>query len=86
VRDESIMVGFFKGQRWFDLAISLGYKGVVRQVIKMNIVGVRVELPTNQPIVLLQEEEESASFPYGSARSRRLRSLSPSRASRRRDR
>jgi bifunctional DNase/RNase len=25
-------------------------------MIKMNIVGVRVELPTNQPIVLLQEE------------------------------
>jgi uncharacterized protein len=35
----------------------------VRHVIKMNIVGVRVELPTNQPIVLLQEEEGERFLP-----------------------
>jgi len=40
-----------------------GIKESVRQVIKMNIVGVRVELPTNQPIVLLQEEEGERFLP-----------------------
>ncbi len=32
-------------------------------MIKMNIVGVRVELPTNQPIVLLQENEGDRFLP-----------------------
>jgi bifunctional DNase/RNase len=32
-------------------------------MIKMNIVGVRVELPTNQPIVLLQEETGETARP-----------------------
>lgn len=32
-------------------------------MIKMNIVGVRVELPTNQPIVLLQEDEGDRFLP-----------------------
>ncbi len=32
-------------------------------MIKMNIVGVRVEMPTNQPIVLLQEEEGERFLP-----------------------
>lgn len=32
-------------------------------VIKMKLLGVRVELPANQPIVLLQEEEGERSLP-----------------------
>jgi uncharacterized protein len=38
-------------------------KEAVRHMIKMNIVGVRVELPTNQPIVLLQEDEGERFLP-----------------------
>ena len=36
---------------------------MVRQMIKMTLVGVRVELPSNQPIVLLQEEEGERFLP-----------------------
>ncbi len=36
---------------------------MVRHVIKMNLVGVRVELPSNQPIVLLQEDEGERFLP-----------------------
>ena len=27
------------------------------EFVKVNVVGVRVEMPTNQPIILLQDEE-----------------------------
>jgi bifunctional DNase/RNase len=35
----------------------------VRKVIKLSLVGVRVELPANQPIVLLKEEEGDRFLP-----------------------
>ena len=38
---------------------------------ELRVVGVRVELPTNQPIVLLKEVEGDRFSPYGSARSKR---------------
>src|SRR5919204_1842988 len=34
-----------------------------RRMIEMNLVGVRVELPTNQPIVLLKEREGERFLP-----------------------
>jgi hypothetical protein len=47
----------------------------------VDVLGVRVEMPTNQPIVLLRERAASATCRSGSVRPRRPRSLTPSRAS-----
>jgi hypothetical protein len=40
-----------------------GIKRSVRKLIKLSLVGVRVELPANQPIVLLKEEEGDRFLP-----------------------
>ena len=40
-----------------------GYSGAESQMIELNLVGVRVELPSNQPIVLLREREGERFLP-----------------------
>jgi len=47
----------------FDQLFSLEYKRVGEAMIKMTLVGVRVELPSNQPIVLLQEDDGDRFLP-----------------------
>ena len=60
-----------------------GYGGDVKV---LDVIGVRVEMPSNQPIVLLREVTETATCRSGSAPSRPPPSPSPSRVSCRRGR
>ncbi|GAB3807266.1 hypothetical protein GCM10027605_37260 [Micromonospora zhanjiangensis] len=56
-----------------------GHNDTEAAVRELSVVGVRVELPSNQPIVLLREVEETATCRSGSVRWRPPRSPTSSR-------